>query len=66
MTDPAIIGVDIDAIRDAVDALTDADITVTDIDTIDRQGDDDKVRFSLTCEADTRHADLNDWAGDDR
>lgn len=63
MADDTIIGVDIDAIREAVAALRDADVRVTEVETVDRN-DDGQVRWTMTCEAETRHADVDDWLGD--
>lgn len=64
----SIIPQDIDAIREAVEALDGVEVTVTDIDTVDRGGDDERTRWSMTCEAETRTASLADFEpsqGDD-
>ena len=61
MPDPTLTPVDIDAVRDAVDALTDEDIDVTDVFDVERDADDGKVTFTLTCRANTRDADLSDY-----
>lgn len=65
MGDPSIIGVDIDAIRQAIDALDGVDVSVTEVDTIDRQNDEQRVRWTMTCEAETRSASLADFDGGD-
>jgi hypothetical protein len=62
--DDAIIGVDIEAIRDGITALADTDIQVTDVQTIDRvEADDgiDRVRWTMTCQAETRTQSLDDF-----
>jgi len=62
--DDAIIGVDIKAIRDGITALADTDIQVTDVQTIDRvEADDgiDRVRWTMTCQAETRTQSLDDF-----
>lgn len=62
MDDPAVGGIDIDAIADALRALDDQGIDVEVVEQIDRSGDDGRVRWTMTCEADTRTADLGDFA----
>jgi hypothetical protein len=61
MDDPAVGGIDIDAIADALRALDDQGIDVEVVEQIDRSGDDGRVRWTMTCEADTRTADLGDF-----
>jgi hypothetical protein len=61
MDDPAVVGIDIDAIADAIRALSDEQIDVEAVERIDRSGDDGRVRWTMTCEADTRTADLGDF-----
>ena len=65
MPDASIIGVDIDAIRDAIDALEDVEVRVTDIETVDRENDEQQVRWTMTCQAETRTASLDDFGGSD-
>jgi len=62
--DDAIIGVDIEAIRDGITALADTDIQVMDVQTIGRvEADDgiDRVRWTMTCQAETRTQSLDDF-----
>jgi hypothetical protein len=64
-----LIGVDVDAVQDAVQALADADIDVTGVEDIDRteQASNQTVAFTLECRAATRTASLDDFdtgAGD--
>jgi len=61
MDDPALGGIDVEAIQQAVDALGDHGIDVAAIERIDRSGEDGRVRWTMTCEADTRTADLGDF-----
>lgn len=65
MDDPALGGIDIDAISRAVDTLEDEGIHVEAVESIGRTGDDGRVRWVMTCEADTRSADLTDFSTDD-
>lgn len=59
---PSLIGTDIDAIREAVQTLDEAGFAVVDVDGIDRQKSDDRrVRWSMTIEADTRTASLDQF-----
>lgn len=66
---PSLIGVDIDAVRDAVKTLDEAGFSVVDIGEIDReQSDDQRVRWTMTVEAETRTASLDEFTfegGDD-
>lgn len=62
MDDPALGGIDVDAISDAIEALQDQGIDVEVIQSIDRSGDDGRVRWEMTCESDTRTADLGDFS----
>lgn len=64
MDDPALAIVDIDAVGEAVDALEDAGIQVESVDEIARDGEDGRVRWTMTMEADTRTTDLGEF--DDR
>lgn len=64
MDDPALGGVDIDALRAAVDVLDDAGFQVLDVQQIDRmESDDRKVRWTMTVEKDARTASLGDFEG---
>jgi len=59
MPDGPLIGIDIEAIQTAVEALDDAGIDVQDVDDI--RNEDGKVRWTMTAEAETRTADLDDF-----
>lgn len=58
-----LLGVDVDAVQDAVEALADAGIDVTGVEDIDRTGQDSNqtVSFTLDCRAATRTASLDDF-----
>lgn len=58
----SLIGVDIDAVSEAVQTLDDAGFQVVDIDGIDREKSDDKrVRWTMTVEAETRTTSLTEF-----
>lgn len=59
--EPSMIAADIQAVQDAVEALNDQDIRVTNVDTIDRDNPDKEVQFELTCTAETRTANISDF-----
>lgn len=61
MDDPAVGSIDVDAVSDALSALEDAGVRVEDITNIDRSGDDGRVRWTMTCEADPRTTGLSDF-----
>lgn len=61
MDKPELNSVDVEAVSAALDALNGAGINVEQVSDIDRTGDDGRVRFELTCEADTRTTSLNDF-----
>jgi len=64
VTDPnTVLTVDIDAIQDAVEALDDADVAVTDVERVQAE-DDGHITFDLSCRAERRTADVTDFSTD--
>lgn len=59
---PSIDGVDVEAVQQAVDLLTDEDFQVVAVDGIDRDSSDEtSVRWTMTVEKDARTSSLSDF-----
>lgn len=59
---PTLGGVDIEAIQQAVELLTDAEFQVMDIERANRQeSDEHRVRWTMTVETDARTTSLGDF-----